>query len=132
MFLAVLGIAGNFVVQMSGGLQSPWQALYLILIGLVAVAYPPRLVASLLAVISALEVANWAIGGYQDGAALLRTLGLPAVTAAGVGFLEWSRRRRSERTEEELLKLNRGLEELEGSEEGVGTSPISEEGKRLG
>ena len=130
--LAVLAIAVNFVVQLSGGLQSSWQTLYLILIGLVAVACPPRLVASLLAVISALEVANWAIGGYQDGAALLRTLGLPAVTAAGIGFLEWSRRRRSERTEEELLKLNRGLEELEVSEEGVATSPISEEGKRLG
>ena len=136
--LAVLATGVNFVVQLTGGLHSPWQALYLIVAGFTAVAYSPRTVAALVGVIFILEISNWAVHPVAGVSDLVRLLGLASVAAAGIGFLEWTKRRRSQQVEEELMRLNQGLQELERHEgedregEGETTSPLSEEGKRLG
>ena len=136
--LAVLAIGVNFVVQLTGGLNSPWQALYLILVGFTAVAYLPRTVAALVGVIFTLEISNWAVHPAAGLPDLVRLLGLASVAAAGIGFLEWTKQRRSQQVEEELMRLNQGLQELERDEgddreeEGETTSPLSEAGKRLG
>ena len=136
--LAVLAIAVNFVVQLTGGLHSPWQALYLILAGFTAVAYSPRSVAALVGVVFLLEISNWAVHPAAGLLDLIRLLGLAFVAAAGIGFLEWTKRRKSQRVEEELMRLNQGLQEFErdegddGDEEVETTSPLSELGKRLG
>ena len=129
--LAVLAIGTNFLIQLSGGLHSPWQALYLILIGFVAVAYSPRITGALVAGILALEVSNWLMSGFDGGLELLRLAGLLVAGAVGITFLEQAKQKRSEKMEGELRKLTRGLKELSGSEEDGRTSPLSEEGKRL-
>ena len=136
--LAVLTIGVNFLVQLTGGLHSPWQALYLILAGFAAVAYPPRIVAALVGIIFVLEISNWAVHPAAGLLDLVRLLGLASVASAGIGFLEWTKRRRSQEVEEELMRLNQGLQELERDpgeareKEAEPTSPLSELGKRLG
>jgi diguanylate cyclase (GGDEF)-like protein len=129
--LAVLAVGANFVVQLSGGLHSPWQSLYLILIGFVVVAYLPKITATLVVGILALETSNWIMSGLEATPALVRLTGILIAGAAGMTFLEQVKQKRSERMEGELRKLNRGLQELSDSEEGESTSPLSEEGKRL-
>ena len=129
--LAVLVIGTNFWVQLSGGIHSPWQALYLILIGFVAVAYSPRVTGALLAGILTLEVSNWLMSGLEGGVELFRLAGLLLAGAVGITFLDQAKQKKSGKMESELLKLTRGLKELEAEEDGGGTSPLSEEGKRL-
>jgi len=127
--LLVLVAGVNFLVQLSGGPGSPWQALYILLIALTAVAYPLRFLALTVVTVLLLEGANWALAEQASPAELLRNAGLVLATAVAMATLERGERRRAERTENELRTLNLGLEQL-SEEENV--SPLSEEGKRRG
>lgn len=129
--LAVLAIGANFLVQLAGGVYSPWQGLYLILIGFVAVAYAPRITGALLSGILVLETSNWMVAGSEGTWELVRLAGLLVAGAIGIIFLERAKRNRSEAMEGELRKFHRGLEELGDPEVGGGASPLSEEGKKL-
>jgi diguanylate cyclase (GGDEF)-like protein len=129
--LAVLAIGTYLIVQLSGGLHSPWQALYFILVGFVVVAYPPKTTGAVLAGILALETSSWLLKGLESTPDLLRLTGLLVAAAVGMTFLERTKQKRSERMEGELRKLNRGLQELSDDEDGEATSPLSEEGKRI-
>jgi diguanylate cyclase (GGDEF)-like protein len=130
--LAVLVSGVNFMVQLSGGLHSPWQALYVILAGFAAAAYPPRIVIPLLSLIFTFEISNWAIHRVGSFGDLVRLVALVLIGVAGLSFFERTRRRKTERVEDELHRLNLGLQELEELEHGEGTSALSEEGKRMG
>lgn len=127
--LLVLVVGINFLVQISGGAGSPWQALYIMLVCLTAVAYPLRLLALTAGAVLLLEGGNWALGSREGSGDFLRNTILLLASTAAVAVLQRGERRRAERTENELRKLNLGLERL-SEEESV--SPLSEEGRRRG
>ncbi len=131
-FLLTLACGINFLVQLSGGLGSIWQVLYLFLAGLAALSFPFRLVLSLLGVLSFIETSNWLSHPTGDLDNLILFLGLITTAALVFGFMQREERRRVEKAEEELKRLDLGLRHLSDSEKVGGTSPLSEEGKRLG
>ncbi|MFQ5791650.1 MAG: GAF domain-containing protein, partial [Acidobacteriota bacterium] len=131
-FLAVLACGVNFLVQLKGGLQSPWQGLYLILTGLAAVAFPARLVGLTVGLVFALELSNWLLHQMGTMEDLLRLSGLLLLTVVGFGLMERTERHRIDGVQEELNKLNLGLERLTEPETGEPVSPLSREGKRSG
>lgn len=130
--LVVLVCGVNFSVQLSGGIRSGWQALYLFLVGLAALAFPNRLIVSLVGVIVTLETSNWILHMTGDGSDLLRLILLVVASAVVFGFMQRAERHQVERVEEELHRLNLGLQELTQSEGDDRMSPLSEEGKRIG
>jgi diguanylate cyclase (GGDEF)-like protein len=121
----------NFLVQLTGGLRSPWQALYIIISGLAVLSFPARLVIPALGLVLALETSNWLIHPTGSASDLLRLAGLMAASALAFHFMEKAERRRAERAEEELHRLNMGLQQLTDSGDGGETSILSEEGKRV-
>ena len=130
-FLVVLACGVNFLVQLSGGLQSPWQALYIIISGLAVLSFPIRFVVPALGLVLALETSNWFLHQSGSGDDLLRLSGLIVASAFAFYFMEKAERRRAERAEEELHRLNIGLQQLTDSGDGGETSILSEEGKRV-
>jgi diguanylate cyclase (GGDEF)-like protein len=127
--LVVLVVGVNFLVQLSGGPASAWQALYLVLVCLTAIAYPARLLAVAVGAVLVLEGGNWALRGGEVWGDFLRNTALLLASAGAAALLQRGERRRAERTEGELQKLNLGLERLSDEES---ASPLSEEGKRRG
>ncbi len=130
-FLVVLACGINFLVQLSGGLRSPWQALYIIISGLAVLSFPIRFAVPALGLVLALETSNWLILPTGSADDLLRLAGLMAASAVAFRFMEKAERRRAERAEDELHRLNMGLQQLTDSGDGGETSILSEEGKRV-
>jgi diguanylate cyclase (GGDEF)-like protein len=131
-FLLMLTCGINFLVQLSGGLGSIWQVLYMILAGLAALSFPFRLVWPLLGIIAFVESSNWLNQPTGDFDNLVVFLGLVAASALVFSFMQREERRRVEKAEIELKRLDMGLRHLSDHEMDGGTSPLSEEGKRLG
>jgi diguanylate cyclase (GGDEF)-like protein len=131
-FLLVLACGINFLVQISGGLGSTWQVLYLFLAGMAALSFPFRLVLPLLGVVAVIETSNWLTNPTGDFDNLVVFLGLIAAAALVFSFMQREERRRVEKAEVELKRLDLGLRHLSDREKDGLTSPLSEEGKRLG
>jgi diguanylate cyclase (GGDEF)-like protein len=131
-FLLTLACGINFLVQLSGGLGSIWQILYLLLAGLAALSFPFRLVLPLLGIVSIIETSNWLLHPTGDLENLILFLGLIAASSLVFSFMQRKERRRVEQAEVELKRLDLGLRHLSDDEKANGTSPLSEEGKRLG
>jgi diguanylate cyclase (GGDEF)-like protein len=122
----------NLVVQLTGGSRSYWQGLYLVLGGLASVAFSRRLVVIMVAVVLAVEIANWSVQPGTSIIDLSRLALLFLLAVVGFNYMERAERERAERAEDRLLRLDAGLKQLAGPEEDDAEviSPLSEDGQR--